>query len=95
MKKAMDQQQEDFNDNSVLLTNPSSMDTSDVFGTIPASESHREGELVAISVNGYFPPDSELYRAPKLLEVHPSIANDRKFHNDIEKLSRAFETNLW
>ena len=55
MKKAMDQQQEDFNDNSVLLTNPSSMDTSDVFGTIPASESHREGESVAISVNGYFP----------------------------------------
>ena len=93
MKKAMDQL-EDYNENSVLLTNPSSMDTGDAYGTVPASESHREGDVVAITVDGYFPPDSELYRAPKLLEVHPSIANDKKFHDDIEKLSKVFETKL-
>ena len=29
-----------------------------------------------------------------MIEVHPSIANDKKFHSDIEKLSLAFETKL-
>jgi serine/threonine protein kinase len=92
MKKVTDQQEE-ANENSLLIT-PSSIDTGDAFGTFNAASSTKEGDSVAVAINGYFPPDSELYRAPILLEVDPSIASDKQFHSDIEKLSRAFETKL-
>ena len=64
--------------------------------TITASGERREGSgVVAIALNGYFPPDSEQYRAPMIiLEVVPAVANDKLFRVEMEKLSRAFETKL-
>jgi serine/threonine protein kinase len=66
------------------------------YGTVGASGSNREdnAKMVKINVPGYFPPDSELYRAPKLLEVDPELANDKIFHEDMAKLSKTFETKL-
>ena len=64
--------------------------------TLASSGERREGKngVVAIALNGYFPPDSEQYRAPKILEVDPALANDKIFHGEMEKLSKAFETKL-
>ena len=64
--------------------------------TITASGERRESNgVVAIALNGYFPPDSEQYRAPMIiLEVVPAVANDKLFRAEMEKLSRAFETKL-
>lgn len=41
-----------------------------------------------------FTPDSGRYYAPSAIEVDPALANDRAFLQDLEKLSRAFETKL-
>ena len=64
--------------------------------TLTASGERREDNgVVAIALNGYFPPDSEQYRAPMIiLEVVPAVANDKLFRVEMEKLSRAFETKL-
>mmetsp|Transcript_2283 Transcript_2283/g.3580 ORF Transcript_2283/g.3580 Transcript_2283/m.3580 type:complete len:593 (+) Transcript_2283:638-2416(+) len=75
------------------------MSTGD-FGTLAAG--NREGahgggddnDMVKIQLAGYFPPDSEQYRAPKLLEVDPELKNDEQFHEEMTKLSKAFETKL-
>ena len=64
--------------------------------TLTASGERREGNgVIAIALNGYFPPDSEQYRPPMIkLEVTPAVTNDRLFRGEMEKLSRAFETKL-
>ena len=64
--------------------------------TLTASgERREENGVVAIALNGYFPPDSEQYRPPMIIpEVAPAVANDKLFRVEMEKLSRAFETKL-
>ena len=49
--------------------------------TLTASGERREDNgVVAIALNGYFPPDSEQYRPPMIIpEVAPAVANDRLF----------------
>jgi serine/threonine protein kinase len=69
----------------------------DDFDTIAASGSTRdenEEGKVKIALNGYFPPTSDQYRPPKSLEIDPALAKDQIFHQEMEKLSRAFETKL-
>lgn len=99
-KQEMDAQ-DDSRSNTTVATapTPSGMDTGGMdtgdFGTVTASGGRLEGNgVVAIALNGYFPPDSEQYRAPKILEVDPALANDKIFHGEMEKLSKAFETKL-
>ena len=41
-----------------------------------------------------FTADSGRYNLPMAIEVDPQLANDKKFHNDLQRLSRAFETKL-
>lgn len=41
-----------------------------------------------------FTPDSARYNASTVVDVDPILSNDRQFHKDLERLSRAFETKL-
>lgn len=93
----------DNSNNNLVVVTPqgdgdgSNMSTGD-FGTVAASGSARDGvdndaTMVKINIDGYFPPDSEQYRVPQL-EVDPELASDKKFHEEMEKLSKTFETKL-
>jgi hypothetical protein len=41
-----------------------------------------------------FTPDSDRYRAIQPIDVDPDLANDQRLKDDLQKLSRAFETSL-
>jgi len=42
----------------------------------------------------HFYPDNEKYLPPKPLEIDPALAHDKLFQDELQKLSRTFETKL-
>ena len=59
----------------------------------------RDSPLQNGSVNGsqsprVFTPDSGRYNLPLAVDVEPALANDKKFLQELERVSRAFETKL-
>uniref|UniRef100_A0A7S3LK98 non-specific serine/threonine protein kinase n=1 Tax=Amphora coffeiformis TaxID=265554 RepID=A0A7S3LK98_9STRA len=41
-----------------------------------------------------FTPDSDRYRAMTLIDLEPDLANDKRLQEDLQKLSKTFETSL-
>merc|ERR1712038_1897436 len=41
-----------------------------------------------------FTPQDEKYKTPKQIQLEPSIANDKRLRDELEKLSKTFEAKL-
>ena len=87
-------------DPSVAVVSPlgesAPMGTGD-FGTVAArgsGQGRTSPPQVSNQSNGYFQPTSSQYLPPKPLDLDPALVDDKLFHSEMEKLSRAFETKL-
>jgi len=53
-----------------------------------------ERESRPARIEGVFTPQDEKYRPPRPIEIDPSLANDKNFMEELEKLSKTFESKL-
>jgi len=74
--------------------------TSEV-GTIIASsrpsdsrDDVERGTETPLTPSGYFTPASDQYRTPMLADIDPSLAHDKIYLDELEKLSHTFEARL-
>lgn len=59
-----------------------------------ADAAETDSSRSAARIEGVFTPQDEKYRPPKPIEIDPSLVNDKTFLDELDKLSKTFESKL-